>query len=313
MRLRLDPWPAEFDSPLAIEEAASTTRQIDAAVEREEWAAMPACGAGASCCFVDGVRRVEARVLGDNSGALVHGLLGSLAAGFVRADGSTAQFGGIHVHRYLILGKGEAQSISLQIGGQSLDFLAHSTAHNSPDGVLAELQSLMRMAESRIAEQLASQHGCVFVDGLSYRATGRHNVIGVIKRILEPYLPPDQFALVETLHKGERTPLFRIVDPTYERYSCFLRLAVPRPFEHPLAGVVRIEIGAAVGIERATSLATLAAGMLPRFASSPMRDPRAPQNLLPVGALESEMRRRMGDTTLIRRAIEKTLHQQRGQ
>ncbi len=78
-----------------------------------------------------------------------------------------------------------------------------------------------------------------------------------------------------------------------------------------LAGVVRVEIGAAVGIERAKALAVLAAGMLPRFASSPTRDPRAPQNLLPVGALEQEMRRRMGDMTLIRRAIEKSLHEQR--
>ncbi|MFN7938587.1 MAG: hypothetical protein U0R19_34985 [Bryobacteraceae bacterium] len=311
MRLKLDPWPAEFDSPLAIEEGASAPRQVDATVESVQWAAIPSTSASAACCFVDGVRRVEARVLGDKDGALVHGLLGSLAAGFVRAADGVAQFGDLQVSRYLILGKGEAQSMELQIGGQALAFDPYATEHNSPDGVLAELQSLMRMAEARIAEQLASQSGCVFVDGLSYRATGRFDVIGVIKRILEPYLQPAEFALVETLKKAERTPLFRIIDGTYERYSCFLRLADPRPFEHPLAGVVRIEIGAAVGIERAKELATLAAGMLPRFASSPMRDPRAPQNLLPVGALEQEMRRRMGDTTLIRRAIEKRLHEQR--
>ncbi|MBS1828176.1 MAG: hypothetical protein JST93_22910 [Acidobacteria bacterium] len=287
------------------------SRQVDATVESAQWAAIPSTNAGAACCFVDGVRRVEARVLGEKDGVLVHGLLGSLAAGFVRAADGVAQFGEVHVSRYLILGKGEAQSMELRIGSQSLPFDAYATEHNSPDGVLAELQSLMRMAEARIAEQLATQDACVFVDGLSYRATGRFDVIGVIKRILEPYLQPAEFALVETLKKAERTPLFRIIDGTYERYSCFLRLADPRPFEHPLAGVVRIEIGAAVGIERAQALAALAAGMLPRFASSPMRDPRAPQNLLPVGALEQEMRRRMGDTILIRRAIEKRLHEQR--
>lgn len=313
MRLRLDPWPAEFDSPIAMEEGASARRQVDAAVESSQWAAV-ACAEtrmDAACCFVDGVRRVEARVLGDRDGALVHGLLGTLAAGFVRAADGVAQFGDVHVGRYLILGKGAAESLRLRIGGQWLDFDAHATEQNSPDGVLAELQSLMRMAEARVAEQLATQEGCVFVDGLSYRATGRFDVVGVIKRILEPYLPPEQFVLVETLRKGERTPLFRIIDGTYERYSCFLRLADPRGFEHPLSGVVRVEIGAAVGIERAKALAVLAVGMLPRFASSPTRDPRAPQNLLPVGALEQEMRRRMGDMTLIRRAIEKSLHEQR--
>ncbi|MBL8176555.1 MAG: hypothetical protein JNK48_17900 [Bryobacterales bacterium] len=307
MRLRLDPWPAEFDSPLAIEEASSIPRQVDAAVESSHWASIPPTHANAPCCFVDGVRRVEARVLAGHDGALVHGLLGTLAAGYVHAHDNTAQFGEIHLARYLILGKGQAQPFDIDIGGRPIAFHPYATGHNSPDGVLAELQSLMRTAESRIAEQLASTQHCVFVDGLSYRATGRFDVIGVIKRILEPYLAPEQFALVETLRKGERTPLFRIVDATYERYSCFLRLADPRPFDHPLAGAVRIEIGAAVGIERATSLATLAAAMLPRFASSSTRDPRAPQNLLPVGALEQEMRRRMGDPTLLRRAIEKSL------
>lgn len=311
MRLRLDPWPAEFESPLAIEEGASAGRQVDASVETETWAAVPCTGARASCSFVDGVRRVEARVLGEKNGALVHGLAGSLAAGFVRAADGTAQFGDVQVGRYLILGKGEAQTLRLQIGAQCLDFEAHATEHNSPDGVLAELQSLMRMAEARVAEQLAGQGGCVFVDGLSYRATGRFDVVGVIKRILEPYLPEPLFALVETLQTGERTPLFRIADGTYERYSCFLRLAVPRPFDHPLAGVVRVEIGAAVGIQKAKALAGLASSLLPRFASTPLRDPRAPQNLLPVGALEQEMRRRMGDAVLIRRAIEKSLHEQR--
>src|SRR5690349_17736670 len=195
MRLKLDPWPAEFDSPLAIEEAVGLPRQVDASVECAEWAAVPARGGSGVCCsFVDGVRRVEARVLGDKDGALVHGLLGSLAAGFVRAADGVARFGDVQVGRYLILGKGAAESMDLRVGGQVIGFGAHSTECNSPDGVLAELQSLMRMAEARVAEQLASQEGCVFVDGLSYRATGRFDVIGVIKRILEPYLQPAEFA-----------------------------------------------------------------------------------------------------------------------
>jgi hypothetical protein len=149
----------------------------------------------------------------------------------------------------------------------------------------------------------------VFVDGLSYRATGRFPVVGVIKRIFDPYVNRAQFALVERLRARERTPLFAILDGTYDRYSCFLRLADPRAVDHPLAGIVRLEIGAAVGIDRARQLASQAAGMLPQFASTTMRDPRAPQNLLPVGALEQELRRRMGDPLTMRRAIEKALHQ----
>ena len=43
---------------------------------------------------------------------------------------------------------------------------------------------------------------------------------------------------------------------------------------------------------------------LPRFASRPEHDPRAPQNLLPVGALEKRLRHELGDVAYIRRLIE---------
>jgi hypothetical protein len=43
---------------------------------------------------------------------------------------------------------------------------------------------------------------------------------------------------------------------------------------------------------------------LPRYASRPEHDPRAPQNLVPVGALEKRLRHELGDQTFIRRAIE---------
>jgi hypothetical protein len=104
--------------------------------------------------------------------------------------------------------------------------------------------------------------------------------------------------------------LFAIIDGKYDRYSCFLRLAMPREVDHPLAGIVRVEVGAAVGIDKARRMASLSANLLPRFASASVRDPRAPQNLLPVGALEQEMRRRLGDPLLLRRAMERMLHEQ---
>jgi hypothetical protein len=60
----------------------------------------------------------------------------------------------------------------------------------------------------------------------------------------------------------------------------------------------------------ARSLADLSARELPRFASDATRDPRAPQNLVPIGALEARLRHRLGDPTIIRRAIEARLHQE---
>ena len=42
---------------------------------------------------------------------------------------------------------------------------------------------------------------------------------------------------------------------------------------------------------------------MPRYASEPHKDPRAPQNLYPIGGLERELRRRLGDPDLLYRAL----------
>jgi hypothetical protein len=51
---------------------------------------------------------------------------------------------------------------------------------------------------------------------------------------------------------------------------------------------------------------------LPRYASRPQHDPRAPQNLLPVGGLERRLRHELGDAVFIRRAIEDHLAREAG-
>ena len=43
--------------------------------------------------------------------------------------------------------------------------------------------------------------------------------------------------------------------------------------------------------------------VLPRFASEPHKDSRAPQNLYPIAGLERELRRRLGDPRLLYRAL----------
>jgi hypothetical protein len=50
-------------------------------------------------------------------------------------------------------------------------------------------------------------------------------------------------------------------------------------------------------------LANRTAALLPRFRSEPHIDPRAPQNLVPIGALERQLRARLGDRDLIYRAL----------
>ena len=50
-------------------------------------------------------------------------------------------------------------------------------------------------------------------------------------------------------------------------------------------------------------MADASALTLPRFASAAHKDPRAPQNLYPIAALERELRRRLGDAQWVWRAL----------
>ena len=58
-----------------------------------------------------------------------------------------------------------------------------------------------------------------------------------------------------------------------------------------------------VGVDEAVRLAELTTSVIPRFVPSRNRDPRAPQNLVPIGALEHHLRRGLGDTRLIHRRL----------
>jgi hypothetical protein len=78
--------------------------------------------------------------------------------------------------------------------------------------------------------------------------------------------------------------------------------------DNSLAGVVRVEVSAVIGASEAIRLADISTALLPRFATKPAWDPRAPQNLYPVAALESRLHNRMGDREFIRRCIAVHMH-----
>ena len=125
-----------------------------------------------------------------------------------------------------------------------------------------------------------------------------------MKRFVRAYLDPEHDALLPRLRPGERTPLFALVyeGQPLERYAWYLRLAADRPPWHPHAGLVRCEVRAAVGADVAASIADRTAAALPRFVGR-QSDPRYPQNLAPVSALEARLAHRMGHRELARRAL----------
>jgi hypothetical protein len=101
----------------------------------------------------------------------------------------------------------------------------------------------------------------------------------MVKTHRSRYLPPELHALVAELGPAERTPVFRLTSD-WPRYSWYLRLPC-RPGA-PWSGVVRVECPD-VGLGDAVELAELSQAVLPRYASVEHKDPRAPQNLYPIG------------------------------
>jgi hypothetical protein len=196
-------------------------------------------------------------------------------------------------------------------GRGSLVFEPRSEAENTPVAPVDGLQKAMRQTEAGLAERLSAEVDVVFLDGpLTFLTpAARGSVVGFVKRLLRSYLDPSAHTLLPRLDVGERTPLFLIPgrDP---RYSWYLRIARGRPIESALTGVVRLEARAARGREEATALADLSAREMSRFASDATRDPRAPQNLHPIGGLEARLKHLLGDAAFVRRAVEAQLHRE---
>ena len=309
--LLLDPWPPDYDSAVQIDEDdLQGPTQVHIDVETSQWVpTQKECVAPfIATAFVDGVRRIEARVIAHEPGKLIYGLFGTVGVGNVLRTDHTARISSAFVHRYLILGSGKKKSEAVRVGGSNLAFDGFASGYNTPPDMVDELQNLMRIAEASLGQSLLASSTCVFVDGpLTYYSTSSQALVGIIKRIHRLYLPTEYLDLLALLEKGQRTPLFMIDDGKYNRYSCYIRLTQPLPTEHPYAGLIRIEIRSSVGLETTLNLANFASQELPKFASSRIRDPRAPQNLLPIGALEDELKRRLGDALLIQRGIQQRI------
>jgi uncharacterized protein len=311
--VRLDPWAAEYEGALQLQEMEEEALgPIDVSVETDDWRPIrpqPAARPPA-IAFVDGVRRVEHRLLVESGERTLFGLLGSFAVGATHVDGR-ARVVHEQVERVACVGGGVMLSrLEAGVGGGSVAFEPQCTPENTPVAPIQCLQNSMRRREAELAEALADDGVLVFLDGpLTFVAESERPVVGFVKRLLKPYLPARESTLLRTLGVGERTPLF-LIEAQTPRYSWYLRLGLGRAIDSALAGIVRLETSGAAGLDAARAAADASARELPRFASSPERDPRAPQNVYPIGGLETALRHLLGDHLVVRRAIESRLQRE---
>jgi hypothetical protein len=306
--LRADPWNPDYGMGYEAQ-AEEPGLRADPSVETSDWSAprSPAAPRPEPVWFVDGVRRVELRVVAEDGDARGFGLFGSYAVGSVRCDGKAA-FGQHHVCHAVVVGSGIVHDpVEVAVGGTRLCFDPAAAPGGDINAPLQKLQGLMREAENNLGARLISGGApLVIADGpLRLGEEVSSPVVGVIKRFVRRYLDSDHDALLPRLEPGQRTPVFALLDPAdggVRGFSWYTRLTVLRPPWHDHAGLVRCEVRAAVGEAGAVGLADRVSAVLPRFAGR-ASDPRAPQNLAPVGGLETWLRHRMGDARLVRRAL----------
>jgi uncharacterized protein len=302
-RLHVEGWAPEYGAAVEPgEDLTPAEGSVDVSVEDRRWE--PVAGVDDGCpvvAFVDGVRRVEARLLLDAPEGPIPGICGSYGVGAVlwRRTERRSEVVDTLVERLAILGSGESPTLPALPGG--LAYRPMSVADDDPSSLVRALHDGMRRAEARLAEDLATGGYFVVADGPLYEYTGGDKT-GYVKSHRRTYLTGEHAAIVGTLPAAHRTPLFTIGEGQYRRYSWYVRLADRGP-GHSWAGIVRCEASAHLDRDRVVTLADRCAAVLPLVGSKPHIDPRAPQNLVPIGALERHLRHMLGDPALILRSL----------
>jgi hypothetical protein len=254
----------------------------------------------AAVLFLDGVRRIDARVwVHSGSPEPAPGIAASFAAGLICCDGA-ARIADISVERGMFTAVPEAAGITTR----HARYPARLARGPGLDQLSLALQQQMSSAEVRLAVAFRASHqsadDLLVVDGPLRGRSHLDRAVGYIKTHHASYLPAAQAAVVAALRQGQRTPAFTM-GTSWRRNSWYLQL--PGTPGVPWSGVVRLECSADLPRAQTCGLADLTARLLPRLSSSPHKDPRAPQNLVPIGGLERELRHRLGDQQLLYRSL----------
>lgn len=299
MRLAVEAWAPEYGSP--TEEAGYAPQEpavLDLEMAPKDWQPLsPGGDAVGTVYFVDGVQRIEANVVVTlDSGEARRGRCVSYGAGVVRCDGRAEVIAAEIRHEFLAPDKA-AGDIATRHG----TFTHYGVTSDESMVFVEALHKRMAELEAEVARAAAvGPDDLLITDGpLSGRRHGVKHAVGYVKTHPTPYLPEElSQRVVAALAPGQRTPVFRL---GAGRPAWYLRL--PTPILHGWSGVVRCEAGDDVSGPELFALADRVTASLPRFASEGHKDPRAPQNLYPIGGLERELKRRLGDARLWFRAL----------
>ncbi|RJF73634.1 nuclease [Deinococcus cavernae] len=336
MRIRLDPWPIDTqDGQLTLEPFKGLVFNV----ESDDWRAIPTRGIPkrvTKVLVVDGKPRMEARLLlEDDAGNMSLAGFGAFVVGAVSLcpHGSRqAELVDVKARRVLAY-SGDVLLEPTRLSPRNphtgvLEYAPHAYSGAHVEGARSAVQSLMLNAERDFSRELASEmpldeadenalpETLVLQDGPVRVGEAGRAVIGYVKTLHTDYLGADRIGLLAQLGCGERTPILRFTvgdsgEADYrgreQRFTWYVRLCDAPFYQHPLAGVMRLEMHAPEDtdfVPRAViDAANLSGALLTRLGSQLHKDARAPQNLIPTAALEHAMTRAMGSHELVTRRI----------
>ncbi|TDV55208.1 hypothetical protein [Actinophytocola oryzae] len=299
----VDPWDPGYGVARGDEldgRESSARLELDVEMPASSWRPVtPADGpVPGSVLFLDGVQRIDARVWKHGDGPEpLPGVIASLAAGLVRCDG-VAQIIDWRVDRGVFAEDG------VDIETRHARYRFHRTSGGLDKltlGVTGRLAALEVELANEWRQKSNVEDDLLVVDGPLRGRTHLDRTVGYVKTHQKSYLQAEQAAVVASLTAGQRSPVFKM-GTSWERLSWYLKLPSGES-RAPWSATVRLECSAELRPEDAVALADVTAHVLPPLASSPHKDPRAPQNLVPIGGLERQLRHRLGDAALLYRSL----------
>ncbi len=305
MDFAVETWDPGYGTSTQQGDQADSARPVEAGIEVpvDRWQPITVsdqASAPSSVAFVDGVQRIDARVwINQVDQVATPGVCATVAAGTVVCTSNTAQIEAILVRRGLYTSAVTARSVINPGGlGQQVAYEVREVAGDSEEAISMAVHNHMTEVEHELSDQL-KHHDMVIFDGPLGRRDDP-NGVGYVKTQHVHYLADDLRSVLASLKPGQRTPVFRIGGHG-PNWSWYMRL--PGPVSHTMSGIVRLELPALGDITDAVDRADEITVTLPRFASEAHKDSRAPQNLYPIAGLERQLRRHLGDSKLLERAL----------
>lgn len=298
MKFTVESWDSDYGAP-ADSELEDASAEVDVSVEMaaDRWQPLATDAAPVpEVLFVDGVRRVDATIWIEQPPDFpAYSLAATYAAGAVRCN-HRATLEAAAVERGLFTATA-AEDVVTKVGTYQVKTTKGTTAEQLWLGIQQRLADL----EAAVARQVGGAE-LVVVDGPLSHSRDIPDAVGYVKSQRVQYLPMELRGLLASLPVGHRTPLF-LTSLTWSRFSWYVRLASAAG---PAGGLVRCEVSADQPAADAIRAAGRITATLPRFASALHKDPRAPQNLYPIGGLERELRHRLGDRDMAVRALRRS-------